>query len=213
MNKFTILITITFVAFNSCSLFTDSCYQEYEFTFQCTFSPQKDTFHIGDTIEVSCFIPDNVFDSISQKEYTFGNHQHVLYFSVDVNKNPLVFNGEDNFELINLQGSLQLGSLGIDRIFSVVFSDTTGGKITRSKIIPRDTGLYYSNYNYLTDDYYSDNNSIINNNCTEFITLNFHTNGRNPDNNYEMAKTSFESVNTTKEESLDGGIYVFRVIE
>jgi hypothetical protein len=213
MYKYAIFITIAFWGFNSCSLFIDTCYQEYEFTFPCSLSPKKDTFSIGDTIWMSFFIPTNVYDNISQQEYSFGDFEHKINFSIDSAGSVGTYFDEQYFDIVNIKGRLILGSLGIDRVFRLDFDSSTSGDSVEFAIIPKNIGTYVMNFGYATTDYYSEKNSIIKENCTEYIQVYLGMNNRDSDNNYEMIPDYFEQTNASKEETLDAGVYIFRVIQ
>ncbi len=83
MKNIVILLIPAFVLLNSCT--KEECkfdYPNYVFEIPSSFSPQKETYKIGDTIIIESTFPNSVYDRSTQRNYVLKNFKFFPEFTI-----------------------------------------------------------------------------------------------------------------------------------
>lgn len=121
----------------------------YEFVIPTTLSPVKDTFHIGDTITVTSFLSDMVFDQKTKKNYHLVDFKFYPNTSIYKLDTSIISNDMAGFDVIvNSKYDYKIRSFsdGSKGLFGQ-FNYIDNYYHLEYKIIPKKKGLFLHIYN------------------------------------------------------------------
>jgi len=208
------LLLSTFIliilGFTSCE---KKCKNVYRFQVPFTLSPQIDTFHIGDTIWVSCNFPKEVLELNSNEYFDLENFDLRSELTLaDIGVEPF----EDanlTFTVIEEKGSLELTQFVGTTTYSINYLYENDKFKTQFGLIPQNEGFFY--FGMLSPFKKDVNNYGITPDCDESIeNIDYLLNG-GQNNNYEFIQLSADaSIRSTTKEIFDMyGHYCFYVVE
>lgn len=216
------LSILLLIAYSSCNKLNNNCnfVGNYEFVMPFTLSPAKEVYHIGDTITISSFVDNPIYDRKTDKEYYLKNFKfHLVSYLYYLDTN---LNGYSDFNRF---------SLLVDSSFTLeVFNYSDGhnsilGQYNYKdnrynfefKLIAKEKGGYFftqgSHINYYDADTHFEGK--CNNKDNDAV---FYMNDRMLNNAFLLLEAEDESYinvynNKLDEKYLDLGGYCFKVVE
>ena len=206
------ILFVIIISFYGCPE-NNSCHIDYKFQIPVSFSPAKDTFHIGDTIWIESNIYKNMFDKNSGDSIFVGDNDFKIIGAIDrFLENGDSPNAENDFDYVNDIGEFRVINLSNTSKIYLYYDYINDFQKLKVGIIPRILGIHkIAFYNKRKD-------LIINllDDCDESLTINFNMN-QGEDNNFHLVKWFYDEFYPDSDYSIDGfthdGGYAFVVVE
>jgi hypothetical protein len=173
-----------------------------------TFTPQIDTFRIGDTFCLKSIIPDLLMDTFSKQEFDVSAFDFGIVNDIARHDTSGYISAEKEFDLINITGEYQIIPIAENVIRSLIlYEKFNEERLFEACFVTKKIGLYEIGFFHLKYD----GKTLVDSECAENIDINVNMNNE-ADNNYELLQTSPQAIGT-EEVFKRWGEYAFIVIE
>jgi hypothetical protein len=173
-----------------------------------TFTPQIDTFRIGDTFCIQSIIQDMLLDTFSKQDIEVSGFDFGIVCDIIRHDQSGYISAEQEFDFIGIVGEFSLIPIAENVIRSLILYEQDSLKrCFDGCFLPKQQGLYEVVFYHLG---YA-GKPIVNSDCKETVDIHVKMN-QQMNNNYELLKTSPLKIESEEIYNRWGG-YTFVVIE